>query len=112
MAHPIHKIVGPMLNRRDPRTGKALAPATVDEVTAALMVSDVGYKYTAVVAREWINEARRKNGLQGTSEIKGEMFRSDQELRRQPKTKRVVTPQRLSRLQRIARRITRLFSKH
>lgn len=108
MAHPAHKIAGPMLRDRDPKTGVKFIPSTPEQVREALSYPNAFVPW--VVANEWVNEAARKNGMKGTSEVAGEKFRTEQELRRHPKL-RVVAPIKLSRLQRIARHITRLFRK-
>lgn len=108
MAHPSHKIAGPLLRDYDRETKKKIAPATPDQMLHALTFPRAWVP--AVVADEWVNEARRKNGMKSTSAIIGEKFRTEQELRKRPKVQ--TAPVRLSRLQRIARRITRLFSKH
>lgn len=107
MAHPSHKIAGPMLRNHDPETGAKMIPATPEQVRDALTFPKAWVPY--VVANEWVNEASRKNGLKGTSEIAGAKFRTEQELRKYPKV--LAAPVRPSRLQRLARHITRLFRK-
>lgn len=107
MAHPAHKIAGPMLRGLDMKTGAKTPIATPDQVVHALSYPQA--LVPDVVTREWANEARRKNGLKGTSETAGEKFRTEQELRKKPK--RIKLPVRTSYLQRLARRITRLFRK-
>ncbi len=105
MAHPSRKIVGPMLRRKP--------PATADEIIENLITPDrLGFSIPDCVAREWINQAKRKHGLLGSEEMRGRGFRADRELR---KRGRYITPApvpRLSLRQRIARRIARLFRKH
>lgn len=108
MAHPSHKIAGPLLRDYDRETKKKITPATPEQMLDALTFPKAWVP--AVVADEWVNEARRKNGMKSTSAIAGEIFRTEQELRKRPKAKAV--PIRPSRLQRIASRITRLFRKH
>jgi hypothetical protein len=108
MAHPAHKIAGPMLRDFDLKTRQKRAPATPDQVSHALSWPQA--MVPTLVHDEWVNEARRKNGMPSTSAIIGAKFRADQELRRRPKVK--ATPVRPSRLQRIARRISRLFRNH
>lgn len=112
MANPAHKIAGPMLRTRDPVTGKPRAPATVEQVTDAFVIPGFGLRAPRVVVDEWINEAKRRNGMPGDQELIGKKFRAEQELRRRPKVKAKPTRKRLSMLQRVARRITRLFRKH
>ncbi len=113
MSHPAHKIVGPLLRTTDPKTGAKRKIATPEEVSHALTWPQAACP--TVVHDEWVNEARRKNGLKGTSEIAGQKFRADQELRRKPKPPKPTWAQERQRrnwLQRLARRITRLFSRH
>lgn len=110
MAHPIHKIVGPMLRTYDPKTKQKRTSATVKEIEDVLILP-VGLRAPATVVEEWLNEARRRNGFSGTSERIGEAFRTEMELRRRPKAKAKPSARRLSRLQRMARRVTRLFAK-
>lgn len=85
-----------------------MIPATPEQVRDALTFPKAWVPY--VVVNEWVNEASRKNGLKGTSEIAGAKFRTEQELRKRPKI--FTPPGKLSRLQRVARHITRLFLKH
>lgn len=113
MSHRIHKLVGPMLRTIDPKTGQKRTPATVAEVEGVLINERGWLKAPRPVVDEWLNEAKRRNGLKGTSEIAGQVFRADQELRRRPRQTRPTwheKRQRLNWLQRAARRITRLFS--
>lgn len=109
MAHPAHKIAGPMLRHKGPFHEKHGRVATPDEVSYALTYPQ---SWTpTLVHDEWVNEAKRRNGMLGSSEIAGRIFRTEQELRRRPRVKVKSTPRRLNRLQRLARRITRLFKR-
>lgn len=105
MAHPIHKIVGPML-RRNP-------PATVQEVHDALINPIGECNAPWMVCDEWINEARRRNGLRSTSAEIGMKWRIDRDLRRHMRERYAPRPpaKKKSWLQRLARRITRIFRK-
>lgn len=101
-------IAGPMLRHKGPFHEQHGRIATPDEVSHALTYPQ---SWTpGVVHDEWVNEAKRRNGLSGSSEIRGRIFRTEQELRRHPKPRPIKV--RPSRLQRIARRITNLFRKH
>lgn len=103
MANPIHKLVGSLL-RHNP-------PATVEEVTD-LLVTPNGLRATDCVVDEWLNIARRANGIPSLSAATGRKWRTKMEERRR---RPCVTPPKKrthSYLQRLARRITRFFRRH
>lgn len=98
-----------MLRTFDLKTRKTLTPATPDQVREALTYPNAWVP--TVVAEEWVNEARRRNRMPTTSALAGRQFRADRELRARPKS-RIVAPQPSpTRMQRITRRIMRLFRK-
>ena len=104
MPNKAAKIAGPMLRTYDEK-GNPRSPAKPISVVVALTQARI---HSAVV-REWENEAKRKNKMPGSEELRGRTFRAHQETRRRGAyvTKAPVKP--LSWRQRLARRITRLF---
>jgi len=112
MSHPAHKIAGPMLRHKGPFHQQHGRIATPEEVSHALSWPQAAAP--TVVHDEWVNEAKRRNGLKGSSEVAGYLFRTERDLRarRRPVPKTWAEKRTHKNfLQRLARRITRLFRK-
>lgn len=105
--HTAALIAGPMLRAVDAQ-GRKQTPATVDQVRKALFG-----KVSNCVVAEWLNIARRRNGLPSEETLRGDDYRAIAKARaskhvRVPTVARASIARKVLRgLQRLARKITR-----